>query len=193
MMAFNLGGFFMNMKTIGLISAGAAMLCLATIAGVRQGNLAHADGTGESGMAEQQVVPRMPNLTGQWSGTATIFGEPASIVINVSHGEDTANGMCSINGLPATPFAIEFSRQQGNLSGTWSVDDRHPRPFSGSFNSQGQLELTLNAGAGKHPNCAIDVNGRMSDDDTEIAGVFKLSDGCKNQGQTGTFQVISQG
>jgi hypothetical protein len=183
----------MNMKILGLMGAGAAMLCLATIVSVRTGNRARAETTDESAIAQQQVAPGMPNLTGQWSGTATIFGEPASIVINVSHGEDTATGMCSINGLPAAPFAVAFSRRQGNLSGTWSVDDRHPRPFSGSFNSKGQLELTLNAGAGKHPTCAIDVTGKMSDDDTEIAGIFKLSDGCKNQGQTGTFQVISQG
>jgi hypothetical protein len=183
----------MNMKIIGLMGAGAAMLCLATTVSVRMGDRARAETTDETAIAPQQVAPGVPNLTGQWSGTVTIFGEPASIVVNISHGKDSATGICNINGLPATPFAVAFSQQQGNLSGTWSVEDRHPRPFSGSLSSKGQLELTLNAGAGKHPNYAIDVTGKMSDDDTEIAGIFKLSDGCKIQGQTGTFQVISQG
>jgi hypothetical protein len=181
----------MSGKILGLMSAGVAMLYLATTASFRGGT--RAESANENGIAQQQAALGVPNLTGQWTGTATIFGEPLSIVINIDQGEDAVTGSCTIGGLPSTPFAVAFSQQQGNLGGTWSVDGRHPRPFSGSLNSQGGLELTLNAGAGKHPNCAINVNGMMSDDGREIAGSFKSSDGCKNKGQTGAFQLISQG
>jgi hypothetical protein len=183
----------MNMKILGPVSAGAAMLFLATTVCISTGNRARAQSTGESGIAQQQVAPGIPMLTGQWAGTATIQGEPANIVIDIAQGDNAASGSCSVGGLPATPFEVAFNQQQGNLSGTWSVDGKHPRPFSGSLTQQGRLDLTLNVGAGKHPNCTIDVNGVMSDNRTEIAGSFKSSDQCKNQGQTGTFQVISQG
>jgi hypothetical protein len=190
---FGWRGFSMNMKIFGQVSAGVAMVCLTTTVCVRMGNRAHAQSTDESGIAQQQVVSGIPIITGQWAGTATILGEPASIVLDIAQGDNAASGSCSVGGLPATPFEVAFNQQQGNLSGTWSVDGKHPRPFSGSLTRQGRLELTLNAGAGKHPNCTIDVNGIMSDNRTEIAGSFKSSDQCKNQGQTGTFQVLSQG
>jgi hypothetical protein len=185
--------FSMNMKILGLLSIGAAMLCLATTVCVLTHNRAHAQSADENGIAQQQIAPVVPSLTGQWAGTATILGEPASIVLDIAQGGNSASGSCSVSGLPDTPFAVVFSQQEGKLSGTWSVDGKHPRPFSGSLTQQGRLELTLNAGAGKHPNCTIDVNGIMSDSRNEIAGSFKSSNQCKNQGQTGTFQVISQG
>jgi hypothetical protein len=183
----------MNLKILGPLSAGAAMLCLAVTVSVPTGNRAQAQSTDDNVTAQQQVTPATPSLTGQWAGTATIMGEPASIVLDIAQGDNTASGSCSVDGMPDTPFAVVFTQQQGNLSGTWSVDGKHPRPFSGSLTQQGRLELTLNAGAGKHPDCTIDVTGMMSDNRAEIAGSFKSSDQCKNQGQTGTFQVISQG
>ena len=134
----------------------------------------------------------VPNLSGQWGGTATILGEPLRLAINIEQAENAVTGSCSVSGLPASAFAITLSQQRGSLSGSYSVDGKRPRPFSGWLNPQGDLELTLYAGAGKHPNCRIAVSGMVSDDRMEIAGTFKSSAECKNKGQTGTFQIISQ-
>jgi len=183
----------MKMKILGLMSAGAAMLWVAATVSGRIDNRARADNASENGIAQQQVGSGVPNLTGQWTGTATIFGEPLSLTLNIDQTENAASGNCSISGLPAKPFAVTLNQQQGNLGGSWSVDGRHPRPFSGSLNALGQLQLTLNAGAGKHPNCTISVSGMVSGNGMEIAGSFESSDGCKNAGRTGTFQIISQG
>jgi hypothetical protein len=179
----------MNTKIVGLATAGATILCLATAVGIGLGSRVHAESTDESAATQEAGMAGVPNLSGQWNGTATISGEPLGIQISIAQAESSATGSCSISGEP-TSFAVAFSQQNGNLGGTWSVEDKHPRPFSGSLNSSGNLELTLNAGAGKHPNCAVDVNGTLSDDDTEISGIFKLSQGCKNNGQIGTFQVM---
>jgi hypothetical protein len=184
--------FSMTTKIFGFMITGVAMLWVAATLSGRMDSRARAETGGEDAIAQQQVAPGALNLTGQWTGTATIFGQPISLALNIDQAENAATGDCSISGLPAKPFAITLSRQQGNLSGTWSVDGKHPRPFSGSLNSPGELALTLKAGAGKHPNCTIDVSAMISDDGTEIAGTFKSSDGCKNKGQTGTFQIISQ-
>lgn len=80
-----------------------------------------------------------------------LFDDLLSLTLSIDHMENAATGNCGISRLPAKPFAVTLNPQQNNLGGSWSVDGRHPRPFSRSLNSQGQLELTLNAGRGQAP------------------------------------------
>jgi hypothetical protein len=182
----------MSTNAIVGIAIAAAALWIVSVARTGTHNVAYGTETGSTELALTQAAVQVPNLSGNWTGTAAILGQPISLALSIDQGGNSVTGACSLGDYPPNSFDITIEQEHGNVSGTWSVDGKHPRPFIASLNNNGDIRLTLNAGAGKHPNCEIYVNGMLSDDGTEIAGSFKSSDGCKNAGQTGTFQITSQ-
>jgi len=64
------------------------------------------ESAGDDGIAQQQAAPGALNLTGRWAGTATIYGQPLTLALNIDQAEDEATGDCSIGGLPPTPSQL---------------------------------------------------------------------------------------